>query len=133
MAIIYTTRKRAQPGVKGGGNMKYYADIVIQGVDKIDDFIKDIEKSTSLTEPDVVGVLSAVKYQIKKRLACSRIVKFDDLLTIYPYIHSTGSDIESDVKVSNIISTDIRITSDRKLVEYLQEVPYEKAKKITYL
>lgn len=129
MAIIYTTRKRAQPGVKGGGNMKYYADIVIQGVDTIDDLIKRIEKSTTFSEPDIIGVVSALINEIEDSLSKTRAVHIDKLVTFYPLVHSTGSDNEEHLNESNIISTDVRANVSKKLVKKLNNVPYQKVKK----
>lgn len=112
--------------------MKYYADIVTEGIDTIDDIIEDIEKFSSLSEPDIIGVVRAFIYSVEKRLANSRIVQLDRLATFYPFIHSIGSDTKEEVNESNIISTDVRIVPGKKMLKSLNKVPYTKATKVTY-
>ncbi|MDY3434463.1 DNA-binding protein, partial [Riemerella anatipestifer] len=44
MSIKYKTIQKAQPGVAGGGDKKFYASPVYQGEKTLEGLTKDIEK-----------------------------------------------------------------------------------------
>jgi hypothetical protein len=60
MAIKYKSIQKTQPGVAGGGTKKIYATIVIDGEATIDDPVQEIEKFSSLSEPDIRVVIIAL-------------------------------------------------------------------------
>jgi predicted histone-like DNA-binding protein len=97
MAIKYKSVWRAQPGVVGGGAKKCYASTVIDGEVTVDDLVKEIEKFSSLSEPDIRGVIVAVENVIGNKLADSKMVRLEKLGTFYPTLHSEGKEKEEDV------------------------------------
>ncbi|MDR2627836.1 MAG: hypothetical protein LBC40_07370 [Dysgonamonadaceae bacterium] len=92
MAIKYKVIQKTQPGVVGGGVKKYYASIAIKGVITVEDLAKKIEKFSSLSEPDIYGVIIALENVIQLELADCNIVRLKELGTLYPTISSEGRD-----------------------------------------
>lgn len=82
--------EKPQPGVKGGGIKKFYAHVVTDGETTIDDLVKDIEKFSSLSEPDIRGVISALENVIQNKLSESKIVRLEKLGSLYPSLSSEG-------------------------------------------
>ncbi len=48
--------EKGQPGVIGGSEKKFYAQIVYGKEVKVDELVKDIEKFSALSEADIRGV-----------------------------------------------------------------------------
>jgi predicted histone-like DNA-binding protein len=97
MAIKYKTIQKGQPGVVGGGTKKYYASIVIDGEVTVDQLVKEIEKFSALSEPDIRGVIIALENVIQDKLADSKMVRLEKLGTFYPTLSSDGKDTEEAV------------------------------------
>jgi predicted histone-like DNA-binding protein len=97
MAIKYKSIQKTQPGVAGGGAKKYYALIVIDGEVTIDDLVKDIEKFSALSEPDIRGVIVALENVIQNKLSESKMVRLEKLGTLYPTLHSEGKETEEEI------------------------------------
>ena len=108
MPIQFKSVLRCEPGVLGGGNKKYYASIVYDKPFTMDQMVKEIEKFSSLSEPDIRGVIIALENVIQDKLCDGRIIKFERLGTFYPSIHSNGVDSEEDVGSSIIKRLAIR-------------------------
>ena len=61
MAIKYKLIEKGEPGVVGGGTKKWYANIVTDGEETVDDLVKAIEKFSALSEADIRGVIIALE------------------------------------------------------------------------
>jgi predicted histone-like DNA-binding protein len=82
--------EKPQPGVKGGGTKKFYAHVVTDGEATVDELVKDIEKFSSLSEPDIRGVIVALENVIQNKLSESKIVRLEKLGSLYPSVSSDG-------------------------------------------
>ncbi len=102
MSIQFKSILKPEPGVLGGGNKKYYASIVYDRPFTIDQIVKEIEKFSSLSEPDIRGVIIALENVIQDKLCDGRIIRFDRLGNFYPTIHSNGVATEEEVAASII-------------------------------
>jgi predicted histone-like DNA-binding protein len=102
MSIKYKTIQKVQPGIAGGGSRKYYASIVIDGEASIDELVKEIEKFSALSEPDIRGVVIALENVIQNKLAESKIVRLDKLGSFYPAISSEGKDEAKQITADSI-------------------------------
>lgn len=102
MTIKYCVREKGQPGVVGGGTKKFYASIVTDGEATVDDLVKDIEKFSSLSEPDIRGVITALENVIQTKLAEGRIVRLERLGSLYPTLSSEGMDKAEEVNSNSI-------------------------------
>ena len=129
MAIKYKVLQKVQPGVKGGGNRKYYATIVMDGEVTVDDLVKDIEKFSALSEADIHGVIIALENVVQNKLADSKIVRMDKLGTFYPTLKSEGKDKEEDVDAHCIKSINVNYRPGTRMLKTLKDAGVKKASK----
>ena len=97
MSINYKVVEKSQPGVKGGGEKKHYAQMVTNGEFTVDDMVAEIEKFSALSEPDIRGVIVALENVIQSKLADSKIVRLDKIGSFYPSLHSEGKEKKEEV------------------------------------
>jgi predicted histone-like DNA-binding protein len=126
MAIKYKVVLKTEAGVKGGGKRKYYAVVSTDGEVGIDDLVKEIEKFSSLSEPDIRGVLIAMENVIQDKLADSKIVKLEKLGTFYPTISSEGREKEEDVNERCIKKTGINYRSGARILQTMKNAGFKK-------
>jgi predicted histone-like DNA-binding protein len=126
MAVKYKVQERVEPGVKGGGKRKYYATIVTDGEVTIDDLVKDIEKFSALSEPDIRGVVIALENVIQDRLANSKIVRLEKLGTLYPSLSSEGKDKEEDVDAGCIKKTSVNYRPGDRILQAMKNAGFKK-------
>jgi len=100
--IKFKAVQKGQPGVAGGGTKKYYGQIVTSGEATVDDLVKDIEKFSSLTEPDIRGVIIALENEIQNKLAEGKIVRLEKLGSLYPALSSEGVEKAGDLTSKQI-------------------------------
>lgn len=129
MAIKYDVQERAEPGVKGGGNRKYYATIVNDGEVTIDDLVKDIEKFSALSEPDIRGVIIALENVVQDSLANSKIVRLEKLGTLYPSLSSEGRDKEEEVDANCIKKVGVNYRPGTRILKAMQNAGFKKIPK----
>lgn len=129
MAIKYQVQEKAQPGVKGGGIRKYYATIVNDGEVTIDDLVKDIEKFSALSEPDIRGVVIALENVIQDSLANSKIVRLEKLGTLYPSLSSEGRDKEEEVDANCIKKVGVNYRPGARILQAIQNAGFKKVSK----
>ncbi|MDR0603386.1 MAG: HU family DNA-binding protein [Bacteroidales bacterium] len=126
MAIKYTVKKKTQAGVVGGGERKYYAVITTDGELTIDDLVKEIEKFSSLSEPDIRGVIVALENAIQDKLANSQIVRLDKLGSFYPTLSSEGKEKEEEVNERCIKKVGINYRPGARILQTMQNAGYKK-------
>jgi predicted histone-like DNA-binding protein len=126
MAIKYKSILKTQPGVPGGGEKKYYASIVIQNEVTVDDLVKDIEKFSALSEPDIYGVVIALENVITTRLAQSEKVKLDKLGTFTPTLHSEGRETEKEIDSHVITGVGVNYRPGARILKALKDAPKRK-------
>ena len=129
MAVKYDVREKGEPGVKGGGKRRYYATIVTDGEVTIDDLVKDIEKFSALSEPDIRGVVVALENVIQDRLADSKIVRLEKLGTLYPSLSSEGKDKEEDVDSNCIKKVGVNYRPGTRIIQTMQNAGFKKVSK----
>ena len=91
MAIKYKLIEKGEPGVVGGGTKKWYATIVTDGEETIDDLVKAIEKFSALSEADIRGVIIALENVMQDALGNGKIVRLDKIGSLYPSLSSEGT------------------------------------------
>jgi predicted histone-like DNA-binding protein len=126
MAIKYKIIQKAQPGVAGGGVKKFYASMVVNGEVTIDDLVKEIEKFSSLSEPDIRGVIVAVENVIQDELADSKMVRLEKLGTFYPTLHSEGRDTEEEVDSRAIRSVGVNYRPGARILASMRDAGTKK-------
>lgn len=91
MAIKYKLIEKGEPGVVGGGTKKWYATIVTDGEETIDDLVKSIEKFSALSEADIRGGIIALENVMQDALGNGKIVRLDKIGSLYPSLSSEGT------------------------------------------
>ena len=127
MPISFNVKERGQPGVVGGGVKMFYANIQFEGETTIDELVKEIEKFSSLSEPDIRAVVIALENVIQDKLANSRIVRLDKLGSFYPSISSTGADKAEDVTSKSIKSVNVNYRAGARIINALETGGLKKA------
>jgi predicted histone-like DNA-binding protein len=128
MAIKYKSIQKAQPGVAGGGEKRFYASIVIDGESTIDELVMEIEKFSSLSEPDIRGVIVALENVIQNKLADSKKVRLEKLGTFYPTLHSDGKELEEEIDNRVIRSVGVNYRPGTRILSTLKDAGKKKVK-----
>jgi len=131
MPIQFKSVLKSEPGVLGGGNKKYYASIVYDKPFTMDQMVKEIEKFSSLSEPDIRGVLIALENVIQDKLCDGRIIRFDRLGNFYPSIHSNGVATEEEVGATIIKKITIGYRPGDRLKASLKTAKFTKVSSAT--
>jgi predicted histone-like DNA-binding protein len=126
MAIKYKIIQKVQPGITGGGSRKYYASIVNDGEVTIDTLVKEIEKFSSLSEPDIYGVIVALENVVQQKLADSKIVRLEKLGAFYPTLSSEGKDTEKEVTSSSIKKVGINYRPGVRIIKAVNDAGFKK-------
>jgi predicted histone-like DNA-binding protein len=129
MAIKFKVIEKGQPGIPGGGVKKNYASMAIEGEDSIDELVKDIEKFSALSEPDIIGVIVALENSIQNRLANSRIVRLEKLGTFYPTLSSEGRDTAEEVNSGCVKSVGVNYRPGARIITAMQNAGFKKVDK----
>lgn len=129
MPIKYKVVERGEPGVKGGGTKKWYANTTTDGELGVDDLVKQIEKFSALSEADIKGVIIALENVIQEALSNSKIVRLDKLGTLYPTLSSGGADTEKDFSQSLIKSVSVNYRAGKRILDAMKSAGFEKVSK----
>ena len=129
MSINYSVIAKGQPGVVGGGQKKFYAQIEYGPELAMDEIVKDVEKFSALSEPDIRGVIIALENTMQNGLAAGRIVRLERLGTFYPAISSKGEIKEADVTSSSIRETGVNYRPGDRIKKAIKDAGFTKIKK----
>ena len=127
MAILFNVMEKGQPGVVGGGVKKFYATIKYDGEVTIDDLVKEIEKFSSLSEPDIRGVIIALENVIQDKLSNSKIVRLEKLGNFYPSFSSEGVEKAENFSSNNIKKVNVNYRPGVRIIKALENAGFKKA------
>lgn len=127
MPIKYHTIPRAEPGVPGGGTVKYYANAVTSGYRGDEALIKQIERMSTVSGTDIRAVLYAMAVIVPELLSEGFIVNLVDLGTFRITLSSDGSDTEEEVTEDNIRYTRVNFRPGPKFRDMQKILTFEKA------
>ncbi|MBT0551442.1 HU family DNA-binding protein [Riemerella anatipestifer] len=127
MSIKYKTIQKAQPGVAGGGDKKFYASPVYQGEKTLEGLTKDIEKISTVSGADIRAVLYALVDVMQTSLSEGRIVRLGELGSMRVSLSSEGKAKEEEVTSAAIKSAKVLFTPGSDLKKMLQTLKFEKA------
>ncbi len=129
MPINFSVTAKGQPGVVGGGQKKFYAQVEYGPELTMDEMVKIIEKFSALSEPDIRGVIIAFENAMQDGLAAGRIVRMERLGTFYPAISSNGEEKEEDVSASSIRETGVNYRPGERIKKAIKDAGFVKIKK----
>ena len=117
---------RGQPGVPGGGELKYYASPVMDGEMDIDALTKAIEKISTVSCADIRAVLYSLVDVAVDGLSRGAIVRMGDLGNFRISISSEGRAEPKDVNASAVKKASILFAPGNRLKEMLKNMKYTK-------
>jgi predicted histone-like DNA-binding protein len=127
MAIKYKVIEKAQPGIAGGGEKKFYASTALNGEMTLDGLTKSIEKISTVSGADIRAVVYAMVDVMKDALAEGKIVRLADLGSLRISLSSNGEDAEDKVTGYSIKGAKTIFTPGTQLKEMLSLLKFEKA------
>lgn len=126
MSVMYKAMPKAQPGVVGGGQIKFYAAIVRERPVEIRKIANEISNFSSLTTTDIFAVLESFLDRMHVYLEEGRIVKLGDLGSFSPALASHGEEVAEDVNQQTIKKLKINFRPSLELKSRLLQVKFEK-------
>jgi predicted histone-like DNA-binding protein len=123
---MYKAVPKGQPGVVGGGQIKYYASIIRDRDVNIRKFADEISERSMIGTTEVFGVLESFIQLMIYHMADGRMVKLGDLGTFSPTIHSHGEDVPEKVDRVTIDKYRVKFKPSAYLEKRLSIVDFEK-------
>lgn len=128
MSIEYKLVEKGQPGIAGGGTKRWYAMAADNGEVTIDDLVKRIEKFSSLSEPDIRGVILALENVAQEALSEGKILRFDKLGSLYVTLSSDSSGTIESFDASLIKKVNVRYRPGSRIVNALKTGSFKRSK-----
>ena len=126
MAIRFKLMARKNPQ-NPNDPPKYYAQVVPSAKINLRALSKRVANHTTMSAPDVYGVLMALEEEIVTSLKEGARVELGDLCIFYPDLKSEGAESEDAFNaVSHIKRKSIRIRPKQVLARQMEDVPVEK-------
>ncbi|MCT4602256.1 MAG: hypothetical protein N4A59_04995 [Marinifilum sp.] len=126
MSLDFKAIEKGQPGVAGGGEKKFYAQIVNGKEASIDELVEDIEKFSALSEADIRGVIIALENEIQKKLAQGRIVRLEKIGSLYPSISSNGEESAEKVTSASIKKVGVNYRPGKRIIKSIRDAGFNK-------
>ncbi len=127
MAIKYKLIKRKNLS-KPDALEKYYAVFSSSGITNVRDMVEDIREFTSLTEPDILSVISALRICMQKSVSQGKSIRWDNFGTFILSLNSEGVEREEDFTDKMIKKTNIHFREGEDLSTTLRNVKYKREK-----
>lgn len=126
MSIDYKVIERGQPGIVGGGEKKFYAQIVYGKEVTVQELVSEIERFSALSEADILGVITALENVIQEKLSQSRIVRLEKLGSLYPSISSNAEDNMRDVDSQTIKKVSVNYRPGKRILDTMKNAGFNK-------
>ncbi len=126
MPIKYKVIEKAQPGVAGGGEKKFYASPNVTGEKTLAGLTRDIEKISTVSGADIRAVLYALVDVMVDSLAEGQVVRLGELGSLRVSISSEGMDTAEEVNASTIKGAKVIFTPGKDIKKMLGNLEYQK-------
>ena len=126
MPIKYQVIEKAQPGVAGGGEKKFYASPNVTGEKTLAGLTRDIEKISTVSGADIRAVLYALVDVMVDSLAEGQVVRLGELGSLRVSISSEGMDTAEEVNASTIKGAKVIFTPGKDIKKMLGNLEYQK-------
>ena len=126
MKIQYKSIQKGEPGVVGGGEKKYYAQIVRGRAVDIRSLVEEIAAFNTLTTTDILAVLESFLQTAGGHLASGQAVNLGQLGTFSPSLLSHSEGAAEDVDRQTIKRLKINFRPSALLSDKLAVAKYEK-------
>ena len=126
MSILYKAIGRTQPGVAGGGQIKYYAGIKREREVSLREMVREISSRSTVTTADAMAVIENFLELIPKFLRNGRTVNLSQLGSFRVNISSKGYDTPDEVGNYSIKRNKISFLPSAEMRENMGTVRYTK-------
>jgi predicted histone-like DNA-binding protein len=126
MSILYKAIGRTQPGVAGGGQIKYYAGIKREREVTLREMVKEISSRSTVTTADAMAVIENFLELVPKFLRNGRTVNLGQLGSFRVNISSKGYDTPDEVGNYSIKRNKISFLPSAEMRENMGTVRYTK-------
>ena len=126
MSILYKAIGRTQPGVAGGGQIKYYAGIKREREVTLREMVKEISSRSTVTTADAMAVIENFLELVPKFLRNGRTVNLGQLGSFRVNISSKGYDTPDEVGNYSIKRNKISFLPSAEMRENMGTVKYTK-------
>ena len=126
MSVLYKAVPKGQPGVVGGGTIKYYAGIVRQQPINMRKFATEIADRSTLTTTDVFAVSESLLERMHYHMEDGRIIKLGDFGSFSPYMSSKAEDAPGDVDEYTINKVNVNFRPSKELRSRLDKLDFLK-------
>lgn len=123
----YKAVQKTNP-IKPTDEKKWYAQIVLGKEVSIEELVREIEKFSALSEPDIRGVIIALENVVQNKLAEGRIVRFEQLGSLYPSISSRPADTADKLTADNIKGVKVNYRPGKRIIDAMESAPKKKVK-----
>lgn len=103
---------------------KYYVSTSSNGEVDLEEMSVNISEKCTLTEPDVLAVLSALSTEMSKQLMDGKIVRFGSFGSFQLGINSTGVDNEDDASRNQVKSVRVKFRPGSKVSTALEQLKF---------
>ncbi len=108
---------------------KYYASLNASGEITIRDLAAEIAEITTMSLPDVIGVLESLVMLIPKHTRQGRIIRLGEIGSLRVSAKSEGCDTEGEVNAGKIKNTKYIFTPGKELKKALKALEFAKMQK----
>ncbi len=126
MSVKYKVMPKGQPGVVGGGEIKYYAAIARESKVDLRTFLEDAQELNVAHSGAFLAVLETFLSRVNHYLLNGKAVDLGQLGTFYPAISSSAEDAPEDVSKESIRRFKVNFRPSNLLQERMLRVKFEK-------
>ena len=126
MSIMYKAIGRGQPGVVGGGEVKYYPTIVRERNVNFRRFIKQIAELNTVNTADVYAVIDSMLQLLTRHLGQGRTVELGHFGNFSISLKTTGEATPEEVSQNSITGTKILFRPSKELKDNMAGITFEK-------
>ena len=126
MSVLYEVVPKGQPGVVGGGTIKYYAKIVRQEPINMREFADEIAERSTLTTPVVYTMLECLLDRMHYHMKAGRPIKLGDFGSFSPSLSSKPEDVPEGVNKDSISKVKILFRPGKVLRSRLDSLDFRK-------
>ncbi|MEQ9102146.1 MAG: HU family DNA-binding protein [Imperialibacter sp.] len=127
MSVMYKIIRRAEPGVVGGGQIKFYAGIYREREATLRELVKEISSRSTVTTADAMAVIENFLELIPKFLRNGRTVNLGQLGRFSVNISSKGYETPEEVGNYSIVKSKVLFTPSDEMRDELKTIKYSRA------
>lgn len=126
MTIRYKPMGRAQAGVKGGGQRRYYAVATGRNLVDLRRVAEIISNRSTLTSSDIYAVLIGLSNLIPELIADGSSVKLDNVGIFSAELQSIGKDTPEEVNHTCIKQVRLHFLPDKEMKRALRTCDFQR-------